>query len=269
MSYGRIVWRELLSNDAETVADFYARLFGWEVEQQRAEWEYRLLCKEPSGRVHPVASVTQLPDNEQTRPSLWMVYVRVGDDDRAVDDVFRRAERGGLRFLGGRAKADDGSYVFHMLDHGSSALTVPLAHRRVPEAKEPMVFGCFHWHQLSLREGQFDALSKNLGTVFDWTLRPDARDEGRGTVHFGDAREPVAGWQVMAADSGVPDHWLPFVCVEELAPVVERARELVAERGGTVRIADGTRSDRHGDRFAVIGDPTGGVVGVRGWSAVN
>lgn len=268
MSYGRIVWRELLSNDAAGVADFYARLFGWEVERQRAEWEYRLLCKEPSGRVHPVASVTQLPDSEE-RPSLWMVYVRVGDDDAAVDAALQEADRNGLRVLGGRARAADGSYVFRMLDHGSSALTVPLAHRRVPVQDEAIVFGCFHWHQLSLREEQLDALAKNLGTIFKWSLLPDEKDQRRGTFRFGDTREPVAGWQVMAAENGVPDHWLPFVCVEELAPVVERAEKLVAERGGRVQISEGVHSDRHGDHFAVVGDPTGGVVGIRGWSAVN
>jgi len=263
MSLGRIVWHELVSTDAERAADFYSKLFEW--KRTSRGWEHRLTTKAPSGEDHPVASITQLPSEAADGlPSLWMVYVHVGDEGKDMDTVLTRAGDAGLEAGSRRMVRSEGAsrLGFQLLAQRSAALTVPMAHNQVssPAARnrKPMV-GCFCWNQLTVHRDRVGGLAKDFEAVFGWKLSRNG--EPHGTFHTGDGL-PVAGWHEMDPESRSPDHWLPFVCVEDVEATIEGA-----EAAGGQLLAGPEHPTEKAERFAVLEDPTGGVIGIRGWVA--
>ena len=107
---------------------------------------------------------------------------------------------------------------------------------------------------IELTTGDVAAARDFYGNLFDWKLEDMPMGDDSYTM-FTTGEEPGGG--IMASPApGVPTAWMVYVQVEDVAAAVTRAKEL----GGTVHV-DKTPIPDLGF-FAMIADPTGGVIGV-------
>jgi predicted enzyme related to lactoylglutathione lyase len=95
------------------------------------------------------------------------------------------------------------------------------------------------------------------GSLFDWRL--EDMPMGDGTYTSINTGVDPGGGMMAPPMPEVPTAWMAYVEVEDVAQTVERVKQL----GGTVNL-DKTPIPEMGF-FAVIADPTGGVIGV--WEA--
>lgn len=107
---------------------------------------------------------------------------------------------------------------------------------------------------IELTTGNLGAAVEFYGSLFDWKLdEMPMGDESYTMIDTG--AEPGGGMMTQPS----PDHppaWMVYVRVDDVAASATRAEEL----GGKVHVAK-TPIPGHGF-FAVIQDPTGGVIGV-------
>lgn len=90
--------------------------------------------------------------------------------------------------------------------------------------------------------------------LFDWKLE-DAPVPGFGTYTMIGVGEGTGGG-MMAAESGVPSHWLAYVDVADLASSTRKAKEL----GAKVVVDSMAVADM--GKFSIIVDPTGAHLGL-------
>ena len=75
---GMISWSELMTSDLAAAKNFYAQVFGWELEQAcNTEMEYTIV--KANGR--EIAGMMTLPPEAEGAPPCWGTYVTVDDVD--------------------------------------------------------------------------------------------------------------------------------------------------------------------------------------------
>jgi len=90
--------------------------------------------------------------------------------------------------------------------------------------------------------------------LFDWKLE-DTQVPGFGTYTMLSVGEGTGGG-MMAAQPGMPSHWLAYVNVDDVASMTRKAKEL-----GAKVILDVTPVADMG-KFTIITDPTGATLGL-------
>lgn len=114
--------------------------------------------------------------------------------------------------------------------------------------------GQFCWMELTT--GDDAAAREFYRGMFGWTYR-NASPDGAPAYHMFEPADGALGGGIMTKPrTELPTAWMPYISVDDLGAAVARAREL----GGTVQV-EPMPVPGHG-RFAVIQDPTGGVVGL-------
>jgi uncharacterized protein len=92
MKHGMISWSELLTNDLETVKNFYTQLFGWKLEQAcTSEVEYTIV----KSNDREIAGMMTLPPEAAQAAPNWSTYVTVDD----VDVTAAKAEELGAKIV--------------------------------------------------------------------------------------------------------------------------------------------------------------------------
>ena len=107
---------------------------------------------------------------------------------------------------------------------------------------------------IELTTGNLGAAKEFYGSLFDWKL--DDMDMGDGSYTTIDTGEEPGGGMMTTPAPEVPTAWMVYVRVADVAAAAARAEEL----GGQVHMGK-TPIPGHGF-FAMIADPTGGVIGV-------
>lgn len=94
--HGAFSWCELVTTDAEAAKSFYAKLFGWNIEDMSMpEMSYAVI--EPRGQKSKgIGGIMSMPkDAPPGMPPMWGIYVTVDD----VDATARTAEQLGAKLL--------------------------------------------------------------------------------------------------------------------------------------------------------------------------
>ena len=107
---------------------------------------------------------------------------------------------------------------------------------------------------IELTTGDVAAAKAFYGELFDWKL--DDMDMGDDSYTLIDTGEEPGGGMMAPPSEGHPPAWTVYVKVDDVAASTARAEEL----GGQVHVPK-TPIPGHGF-FALIQDPTGGVIGV-------
>ncbi len=107
---------------------------------------------------------------------------------------------------------------------------------------------------IELTTGDLGAAKEFYGSLFDWKLGEMPMGDESYTII--DTGEEPGGGMMGAPAPGVPTAWVVYVKVADVAAAAARAEEL----GGVVHMGK-TPIPGHGF-FAMIADPTGGVIGV-------
>lgn len=238
--HGEPSWQDQSSADAAQAAEFYAGLFGWDVDEPDEEHGgYR--NAHLNGK--RVAGITP---QMGPGPAFWSTYIKV-DDSAAVTELV--SANGGRVFVEPMNIAPFGTMAVYLDPTGAAIGTwKPEEHTGAQVRGES---GAATWHELLTTD--VAAATAFYTAVFGWTAHSHGPADGPGGyTEFRVSDKVVAGMMarppMMPAE--VPDHWAVYFAVDDTDAVAAK----VAELGGKVLTGP---MDIPPGRFAAVADPTG------------
>lgn len=242
---GKIVWNDLITEDAAAARRFYGGLFGWTFEETTGPAGHvYLLARSGDAYVAGVLPVAGRPDG--VRVSRWLPYVSVDDVDAAVA---RAGAAGGRVAVGAR---DVGlGRVAAIVDPEGAVIGVARSRIGDPDdATTAAGAGRVVWTELLSDDPR--AAVGFYGSVLGYQARPVARRGGEYTLlgsagvdRAGLLRNPVEGWSPV---------WLTSFGVDDAAAAAARAESL----GGRVLV--GASPELREGGTAVVEDPSGAIL---------
>lgn len=229
-------WFDLITEDAAAAHRFYGKLFDWEIEKQSATYAVASL----DGRI--VAGIAEIRGRLPEAPEdFWLLGVEVDDVDARVE-----AARG----AGGKIHREPETVPGHgrfavIIDPQGAALA--LWNPEDGTRASPRRVGDWVWTEL-------------------WTTDPEAAVgfykevlgyEHRGmdfdgeTYHVFTRDEDLRAGILKTPFTGVEPNWVPYILVDDISTIIERARKL----GGRV-LAEPQEKLGKGE-VALIADPSG------------
>lgn len=102
---GKIVWHDLMVNDAIQISDFYQQVTGWEKEGlSMGEYE-DFLIKSP-GDAEIVAGICHARGVNKDIPAQWLMYIVVEN----LDESLENCKKLGGKVVGNKRKMGEGYY---------------------------------------------------------------------------------------------------------------------------------------------------------------
>lgn len=245
---GKFVWRDLVTENPDTVKPFYAALFGWEFEEGRALGAPYTLVKS-GGQYIAGISRTRRPRPDQP-VSQWLSFMSVADVDRAVEQT--RAAGGSV--VAGPLDLPNIGRGAVVLDPDGAPLGLLRSSIGDPTDTPEPALNRFLWTEHLSRDPQ--ASADFYVTLAGFELRKiDFAGKPywvlvRGRERAGLLRNPIA------VDRPI---WLPYVRVTDPAA----SATLAAKLGGRVLLAP--RKDLRNGTLALIADPSGAVLALQKW----
>jgi len=232
---GRLGWCELLTHDAAAAAQFYAGLFGWQLERHSAG-KYRLLDEGAlMGGITEIGYIT--PELDE---ATWLVGVTVDDVDASVAAARRR----GGAILADVTRATGGAKWAVVEDLQGAQLLVFSGGNHIDHTPGPD-----RWMWAELWTTDEAAAAAFYGEVVGWTLEEIDHPDGAYPAFHRDG-EARAGLVPITGDRVDPG-WAPYVGVADLTATVKKALEL----GGKVLLEP--HAEVYDGRVAILADPTG------------
>jgi predicted enzyme related to lactoylglutathione lyase len=231
-------WVDLNTTDPAKAAEFYAGLFGWDVQTGPPEAGGYAIAHL---RGRPIAGIG--PQQVEGAPSVWSTYVNVD----SADDVAAKAKAaGGTVFMDPFDVMDVGRMAFFADPTGAPiGLWEPKEHKGAGIVNEP---GAYSWSELITTD--VDACKAFYNAVFGWGA--DTHGEGPGAyTEFKVGDRSVAGMMLKPAEmpADAPAIWGVYFVVEELDATLARISELGGAQVTPVM-------DIEPGRFAVVADST-------------
>ena len=237
---GRFCWRELITTNLSDAKSFYSDLFGWTGAVTKMPFgEYTIFKRGEDDVAGMMASMQ--PDV----PSHWLDYITVEDVDASLKQVLA---------LGGKSL--------------SEAMDIPVGRFAVVSDPTGAVFALFRG--VTQHEGEVDQAPP--ASTFCWShLTSTNLDRAVSfyTEIFGWKAEYQNGMVFLSRDGKViasagspqpgdpsPSNWLKYVAVDDADIAHKQAVAL-----GAKTMVPPTTMEGMG-RFAVLADPTGGIVAV-------
>ncbi|HTR02025.1 MAG TPA: VOC family protein [Thermoanaerobaculia bacterium] len=246
---GKFVWHDLTTDDVAACKKFYAALLGWEYVDTTVlgrPYSVARLGKTPIGGIH-----APRPDSPGKTAAHWLSYMAVDD----VDGSVAKAKAAGAGVLAGPIDIDAHGRAAVLRDpQGAPFGLVHLASGIPPDTPKP-VEGTFFWneyltHDLDATLAFYDGL-----VPFELNVSKSESGASYALLKHGNARAGV--FRLPEAKQDVPPNWLPYVFVTDPAALSARVPGL----GGRVLLAP--HPDIRKGSFAVVADPTGGVVALQ------
>lgn len=238
---GAPCWIDLYTSNPDAAQAFYGELFGWTVDDTKAEQFGGYFSFLNDG----MKVAGGMPSDGQSGPDTWTLYLRSADAAKTVGHV--RAT-GGNVIVEPMPIADLGTMaVVTDIAGASVGIWQPGQHLGFDVIGEP---GSASWFEL--HTSRYEASLDFYRDVFGWTVTT-ASDvpEFRYSV-FADGDDQYAG--VMDASAFLPDgvgaQWSVYFGVDD----TDKATQLVVEFGGSV--IEPAQDTPYG-RLARVADPTG------------
>lgn len=242
----RPAWVELATSDSPAARDFYARLFGWQIEVS-PDPQYGGYATAKLGGAD-AAGIT--PKQSPEAPNAWGVYI--GTDD--VDATARQVEAAGGTILAAPFDVGDQGRMAVFRDPSGAFISVWKANQmRGFETDAPNAFG---WAELNARG--VDRAIPFYSQVFGWTTRKSEMGEGQPPyTEFLIDDESIAGaWEMNPmVPAEVPSYWQVYFGVDDVDAAFRKALDL----GATEMLGP---QDFPGGRFAIVADPHGASFGL-------
>lgn len=210
---GSFAWRELNTTDLERSVEFYTKLVGWTVEyMDMGTFQYPIVQANGRG----VGGIMQLPPGVQGPPH-WAQYVSVPD----VDEAAAAARAAGGQVLHGPEDIPGvGRFCVVMDPRGGVIYPFKGANGDAPWCTPGL--GDFCWDALNSTD--IAAAQAFYTAVLPWTA---GGFQGMPTFNAPNGNSVAS---LAPAPAGVPDHWLTYIVVADLAAANAR----VVELGGQV-----------------------------------
>lgn len=235
-SLGKLIWVELITEDAAKAASFYEGLLDWKIEM-RESGRYTVLS---NGK--PIASISQIKNRLDEEEAQWLVGLEVEDLSESVAAARRL---GATIHEGAGSKA--GFAKFAIIEDPEGAPVVFL------DPEKPLggerAAGAWVWAELWTDDAV--AAGKFYGEVIGYE-RSETDLVGQAYPVFEIDGKPRAGI-VEIEDKAVDPIWAPYLAVEDVAATVKKAKSL----GGRILLEP--KPENRGGRVALLADPTGGA----------
>jgi predicted enzyme related to lactoylglutathione lyase len=248
-------WIDLGSPDTAASADFYGRLFDWDVAEAGGPETggYRMATM----RGRPVAGIGQA---QSGGPPWWTTYVTVD----STDDTAKRVEEAGGQVLAPPFDVLDAGRMAVFSAPGGAVFSVwePKQHHGSGIVNEP---GALTWNELMARD--LDAAKAFYGKVFEWEAQE--MDMGGGNTYTlwrlpgSEPDQSIGGAMQMAGEmfpADLPDHWMVYFSVANTDASAKKVEEL----GGKVSVPPtdipnvgrfAVCTGPHGEVFSIIANP--------------
>jgi predicted enzyme related to lactoylglutathione lyase len=239
-------WVDLSTTDAAAARDFYAKLFGWDLEVSE-DPQYGGYATAKLGD-QSAAGIGPKQEGDQS-PTAWSLYV--GTDD--VDGLAKKVADAGGSVI---------AQPFDVGDQGRMAVFADPSGAFIsawqPAGMSQFVSGitnAFGWAELNAR-GLQPAVAF-YETVFGWTHSEQPFGEGEVYTQFEHDGQPIAGALEMNPQipAETPSYWLIYFTVDD----VDARFQKVIELGGREMVPP---TDMPGGRFAIVSDPQGAAFGI-------
>ena len=244
--HGEIVWRDLITADPMTSANFYSNLFGWQIDRfNDAKPEYYRI----RNRGKLIGGIFKFSDGKAVQGNEWLSYISVDSPQGAVALV---KDKGGAvmiepRIVEGRGEMAVGA------DPSGGIIAVMNARGGDPAATE-VNHNDWLWSELwSDDPGSVQAFYESLGYSFK-----KEKDDGKDYWVMMSDGNPVAAIINNPFDN-VRSTWIPYIRVEDPVAISQKAVSL----GGTAVMEP--RSDVRGGTVAILMDPLGAPFVVQKW----
>jgi predicted enzyme related to lactoylglutathione lyase len=255
---GKIIWRDLLTNDPAASQRFYGELFGWEFESVgtasnlKSDSSYTLIRH--NGKLIG-GMVDTLALNGRDDISQWVVLMAVEDLDARV----ATATANGGKIVAPPTDLQDRGRLALIRDAEGALLGLLETRDGDPRDREPEIGG-FLWDELWTTDVQ------NAGGFYSKVagLRPDTVDidtseETAVTYNLLRAGEtPRVGVMLKPLD-GLDPVWVSYIRVESPVAITSR----VAELGGRVIVE--ARPRPLGGEVAFVAGPSGAGIALQTW----
>lgn len=246
---GQFVWYDLLTTDVEGAKRFYGGLFGWTF-QDGGEDSPVFTTILHNGR--PIGGIFAIREmKRQVNASQWVSSLSVGDVDQAVETVKR---------LGGSVEAEPQDLphrgrVAVVRDNAGALLALVSSPTGDPPLDRTDVGGLV-WTELWTRDGEASLSFYESLIGYDHSAFDHRAGGSYYVLEKGGTRQ--AGVLVYDLDVVQPN-WLPYVLVEDPAPLVQKVEGL----GG--RVIFPPSPEARAGSVAVIADPSGAAITIQKW----
>ena len=235
-------WVDTSQPDPDAAAAFYSGLFAWEVEDLMppgSQGKY-LVARLHGGDVAAIST----PPEGATGPAAWNTYVWVD----SADETTSRVRQAGGTVVMEPFDVFEAGRMATCTDTEGATFWVWQAkeHRGARIVNEP---GALTLNQLTTSDPE--RAQEFYSGVFGWRFEKVPGDMPYWGIYNGDRLN--GGMMPLAAEGGVPSHWLVYFGSEGVDDDAGRIGEL----GGTVMVAP---MPVPGGRILVAQDPQGAVV---------
>jgi predicted enzyme related to lactoylglutathione lyase len=238
---GEFLGAVLISDDAQGASEFYAALFGWDMEQAKdggfAVWH--------KGRM--IAGISPLREStEDVEESFWLVGLAVQD----IDAALQAAEKArGKIYEKAQRVSDYGKFAVVADRQKAPVLLIEPGIKPLGRSKG---HGSWVWAELWTDDVE-DAIAFYRDVV---GVAHDTTDRGGETYHlFSSHEKPRAGIVKIPPElERVEPGWAPYVAVTDLGATLGKVKEL----GG--RVVFGQTEHPADASVALIMDPSGAVL---------
>lgn len=241
---GTPCWADLMTTDPAAAREFYAGLFGWQIEVGSEEFGGYSMANLQG---HSVAGIGAMMGMEH--PPVWSTYLATADVAATCAAV---EKAGGSVFAPPMDVMDAGKMAFVQAPGGGfTGLWQAGTHTGFDLANEP---GAVTWNEFMGRD--YDTAKRFFADVFGYTYS----EMGDGSMQYSMIEvdgTTVGGLGTLpdAVPAQVPPHWRTYFTVEDADATAEKAVSL----GGSVLRPP---TDMPFGRFADVADPQGAMFSI-------
>ena len=241
------IWIDLASSDPAASHDFYANLFGWQIQvspdPQYGGYAQAMIGGEDVAGIGP----KMMPE----APTAWSVYIWTPDAEALAQKV---QAAGGKVIAPPMQVGEQGKMAVFQDPSGAyiSAWQPAMMEGGLTDGRP----GTLGWAELNSRG--VDAAVAFYQTIFGWSTKTSPMGEGLPPyVEFLAGGESVAGAAEMnpMVPAQVPSHWLVYFAVDDVDASFKKA---IAGGAGAMTAP----RDFPGGRLAIVTDPQGAAFGL-------
>src|SRR6185436_4149252 len=239
-------WVDLSSDDAGASREFYAKLFGWNVEVNPDPQYGGYALARIGGK--DAAGIG--PKMDPNSPTAWSLYIGTEDVDALAKQV---TSAGGTVIMAPFDVGDQGRMAVFQDPAGAFISAWQGTRMGGFQTNEPNSFG---WAELNARG--VDRALPFYTKVFGWTVKTSPMGEGQPDYNeFQIGGQSVAGaWEMNSnVPAEVPSYWQVYFAVDDVDAAFRKAIELGAKEVNAP-------TEYPGGKFAIVTDPQGASFGL-------
>jgi predicted enzyme related to lactoylglutathione lyase len=239
-------WVDLSSSDPGASREFYAKLFGWQIEVSPDPQFGGYAMAKVGGKDVAGIGPKMMPE----APTAWMIYIGTDDADALVSSV---QAAGGTVIAPPMQVGESGRIVVFQDPSGAFVSAWEPKAMTGFGAAGPNTYG---WAELNARG--IDKAIPFYAAAFGWASKTSEMGEGQPPyTEFLLGGERIAGGMEMnpMVPAEVPSYWMVYFTVTDVDASLRKA----IEAGATEMLAP---MDFPGGRFAIVSDPQGAAFGL-------